>query len=66
MHDRYLRLGTGDMMEKKDAVQGMMDLIAMYPIETRFYVNAWTWGYEELLIAICEAYPNERVRVLSS
>lgn len=38
------RLGTGDMMLKKDAAQGMMDLIAMYPDDTKFFINAWTWG----------------------
>jgi len=38
------RLGTGDMMLKEDAARGMLDVIRLYPEDTRFFINAWTWG----------------------
>lgn len=39
-----VRLGTGDMMLKDDAARGMLDVISLYPEDTKFFINAWTWG----------------------
>ena len=38
------RLGTGDMMLKEDAAREMLDVIRLYSEDTRFFINAWTWG----------------------
>lgn len=33
-----------------------MKLFDFFPPKTRFFINAWTWGYEELLRAIAHRY----------
>jgi hypothetical protein len=32
------------MPEKKDGVQDVINLMKRYPSNTRFFLNAWTWG----------------------
>ena len=34
----------------------MVKLIALLPKTTYFYLNLWTWGYEDVLIAISKAF----------
>ncbi|GAA6060175.1 hypothetical protein JCM10212_005176 [Sporobolomyces blumeae] len=34
---------------KDEAVESVLDLMAEYPADTRFFLNTWTWGYEDLL-----------------
>jgi len=31
---------------KENAVTGFIKLVSAYPPETRFFINAWCWGYE--------------------
>ena len=33
-----------------------MDLMGRFPVTTCFFVNAWTWGYEDILIAIADHF----------
>lgn len=33
-----------------------MELFDLFPPKTRFFINCWTWGYEELLRAIAHKY----------
>ena len=39
-----------------EAVGGLVDLISYFPSHIRFFVNVWTWGYEDILKAIAEAF----------
>ncbi|KAI6128763.1 beta-lactamase-like protein, partial [Pisolithus croceorrhizus] len=38
------------------AVQGLIELIAMFPTTTFFFINSWTWGYEDILKGIALAF----------
>ena len=39
-----------------NAVKGLVELIALFDDDTYFFVNAWTWGYEDLLKGIARAF----------
>ncbi|KAI6114081.1 beta-lactamase-like protein [Pisolithus sp. B1] len=41
---------------KECAVQGLIELIAMFPTTTFFFINSWTWGYEDILKGIALAF----------
>ncbi|KAI6030614.1 beta-lactamase-like protein, partial [Pisolithus orientalis] len=38
------------------AVQGLVELIALFPSTTFFFINSWTWGYEDILKGIALAF----------
>ncbi|KAL7417806.1 hypothetical protein BDY24DRAFT_367705 [Mrakia frigida] len=61
--DSSAMLGTGDMMLKDDAARGMLDVISLYPEDTKFFINAWTWGYEELLLGISSTFPEDKIHL---
>ncbi|GAA5900062.1 hypothetical protein JCM6882_002603 [Rhodosporidiobolus microsporus] len=42
-----------------EAVAALVDLIAQYPQDTRFFLNTWTWGYEEILKGVHRAFGEE-------
>jgi len=37
-------------------MDGMVKLMALLPDDTRFYLNSWTWGYEDMLKAVAAAF----------
>ncbi|KAF9784697.1 beta-lactamase-like protein [Thelephora terrestris] len=41
---------------KRVATDGLVDLMGRFPATTHFFVNAWTWGYEEMLTAIASHF----------
>ncbi|KIK82104.1 hypothetical protein PAXRUDRAFT_154539 [Paxillus rubicundulus Ve08.2h10] len=41
---------------KGHAVQGLVELIALFPSSTYFFINSWTWGYEDVLKGIARAF----------
>ncbi|GEM10693.1 DNA cross-link repair 1C protein [Rhodotorula toruloides] len=47
---------TDELPTKDEAVAQVIALIAQYPPDTRFFLNAWTWGYEEMLKGIYKAF----------
>ncbi|CAE6503773.1 unnamed protein product [Rhizoctonia solani] len=49
-------IGTQIVPSKANAVQGLVDIISMYPEDTLFYLNIWTWGYEDILLGIAERF----------
>lgn len=38
------------------AATGLVDIIALYPQNTRFFLNLWTWGYEDIMKAIARSF----------
>ncbi|KAH9459880.1 hypothetical protein MJO29_003843 [Puccinia striiformis f. sp. tritici] len=38
-----------DVLTKEDAINTTIEMMSAYPDDTKFFINAWTWGYEELL-----------------
>ncbi|GAA5898232.1 hypothetical protein JCM5296_001191 [Sporobolomyces johnsonii] len=45
-----------ELVTKHEAIEWVVDLMAQYPPDTRFFLNAWTWGYEELLKSVYRAF----------
>ncbi|KAG6374360.1 hypothetical protein JVT61DRAFT_4394 [Boletus reticuloceps] len=41
---------------KERAVQGIVGLMASFPSSTHFFINTWTWGYEDVLKAIAHMF----------
>ncbi|KZT09201.1 uncharacterized protein LAESUDRAFT_542480 [Laetiporus sulphureus 93-53] len=41
---------------KDDATSGLLSLMGLLPVTTLFFINAWTWGYEDVLKAIARAF----------
>ncbi|KIJ59654.1 hypothetical protein HYDPIDRAFT_140447 [Hydnomerulius pinastri MD-312] len=41
---------------KEHAVQGLVELVALFPSSTYFFINSWTWGYEDVLKGIARAF----------
>ncbi|SGY74718.1 BQ5605_C005g03378 [Microbotryum silenes-dioicae] len=41
---------------KEEAIRDLVRLIRYYPEDTSFFINAWTWGYEELLKGLSRAF----------
>lgn len=44
------------ILSKSEGVEEVIKLIDMFPSETRFFFNCWTWGYEELLRSVAQRY----------
>ncbi|EJC97861.1 uncharacterized protein FOMMEDRAFT_42871, partial [Fomitiporia mediterranea MF3/22] len=43
----------------KEAVSGLIDLMKAYPVHMRFFINVWTWGYEDILKAVSQAFESK-------
>ncbi|KAJ7474010.1 beta-lactamase-like protein, partial [Mycena latifolia] len=41
---------------KADATTGLVNLMKLYPPTTYFFINSWTWGYEDVLKAVSRAF----------
>lgn len=40
---------------KAEGLRELIDKVSKYPKETKFYFSAWTYGYEEVWIALAKA-----------
>ncbi|KAH7921615.1 hypothetical protein BV22DRAFT_1132123 [Leucogyrophana mollusca] len=54
--DTACLLDTVVVPSKDTAVQGLVELIALFPASTYFFINAWTWGYEDVLKGVARAF----------
>ncbi|KAI0335707.1 hypothetical protein GY45DRAFT_1267000 [Cubamyces sp. BRFM 1775] len=54
--DTACLLNTYDVPTKADAANGVAGLMTLFPDQTRFYINAWTWGYEEIYKAVARTF----------
>ncbi|OCH87963.1 hypothetical protein OBBRIDRAFT_889439 [Obba rivulosa] len=54
--DTACLLDTIDVPTKADATSGLVTLMSLLPVTTLFFINAWTWGYEDILKAIAQAF----------
>jgi hypothetical protein len=50
---------TFEVPSKEDATNGLVKLMTLYPPDTRFFINTWTWGYEEILKAVAHAFSSK-------
>ncbi|TCD62352.1 hypothetical protein EIP91_006981 [Steccherinum ochraceum] len=54
--DTACLLSETPVPSKDEACKGLIELMAMLPSDTFFFINAWTWGYEDVLKAIARAF----------
>ncbi|EKM81504.1 hypothetical protein AGABI1DRAFT_69756 [Agaricus bisporus var. burnettii JB137-S8] len=45
-----------EIPSKNDATAGLIELMKLFPPNVYFYINAWTWGYEDILKAVSAAF----------
>ncbi|KAF7309339.1 DRMBL domain-containing protein [Mycena indigotica] len=41
---------------KEQATSGLIELMKLLPEDTYFFINSWTWGYEDILKAVSNAF----------
>ncbi|EIN13048.1 hypothetical protein PUNSTDRAFT_141568 [Punctularia strigosozonata HHB-11173 SS5] len=44
---------------KDVATFGLVELVQLFPPETLFFLNTWTWGYEDILKGIAHAFDSK-------
>ncbi|KAJ7154125.1 hypothetical protein C8R46DRAFT_1041872 [Mycena filopes] len=49
-------MSTLEVPTKSVATSGLVELMKLLPSTTYFFINAWTWGYEDVLKAISRAF----------
>ncbi|KAK0189903.1 beta-lactamase-like protein [Armillaria mellea] len=49
-------MNVEEVPTKEDAVNGLIALMQLLPESTHFFINSWTWGYEDALKAIARAF----------
>ncbi|TKY90837.1 hypothetical protein EX895_000835 [Sporisorium graminicola] len=54
--DTELLLCNQKVPTKQQACLDMVMLMRMYPPSTVFFLNCWTWGYEDMLIVTAKAF----------
>ncbi|KAF9515029.1 hypothetical protein BS47DRAFT_822800 [Hydnum rufescens UP504] len=54
--DTACLIGTVDVPTKIAATSGLIQLMGLYSVTTRFFINIWTWGYEDILKAVSKAF----------
>lgn len=47
---------TSIVPDKQSAVSGLVELIALFLPTTLFFINSWTWGYEDILKGIAAVF----------
>lgn len=54
--DTELLLCNQHVPTKQQACLDMVALMRMYPANTHFFLNCWTWGYEDMLVVTAKAF----------
>ncbi|OBZ69030.1 5' exonuclease Apollo [Grifola frondosa] len=54
--DTACLLGTVNAPSKTEATSGLVSLMSLFPPTALFFINSWTWGYEDILKAVAQAF----------
>ncbi|KAI0059573.1 hypothetical protein BV25DRAFT_1860161 [Artomyces pyxidatus] len=54
--DTACLFSTTEVPSKTEGTKGLTLLMSLLPLNTIFFINAWTWGYEEVLKAIARMF----------
>jgi hypothetical protein len=54
-----------EVPSKEEANSNLLELMELFPDTTKFFINAWTWGYEDVLKAIARRFKSKVVYILS-
>ncbi|GAA5954140.1 hypothetical protein JCM3765_005301 [Sporobolomyces pararoseus] len=48
-----------ELVTKEQAINDLLKMIKRYPRDTKFFLNCWTWGYEDLLKGIFKTFGHQ-------
>lgn len=51
---------------QEQATNGLIQLMLHFPSHTRFFINSWTWGYEDILKAVARAFTTKVPKIFVS
>ncbi|EKM52053.1 uncharacterized protein PHACADRAFT_54509, partial [Phanerochaete carnosa HHB-10118-sp] len=54
--DTACMLSTKLIPSKDEATSGLVSLMKLFPESTRFFINGWTWGYEDIYKVVAKAF----------
>ncbi|KAG8923551.1 hypothetical protein FRC01_012620 [Tulasnella sp. 417] len=54
--DTACMMFRSELPSKESAVEGLVKLISRYPSHYKFFINSWTWGYEDALIGVATCF----------
>ena len=54
--DTAALLQVTDVPSKEEASSNLVELMELFPDTTKFFINAWTWGYEDVLKAVARKF----------
>jgi hypothetical protein len=49
---------------KEEASSNLVELMELFPDTTKFFINAWTWGYEDVLKAVARRFSSKVTYIL--
>ncbi|KAJ7243370.1 beta-lactamase-like protein, partial [Mycena haematopus] len=52
-------MSTASVPTKASATSGLVELMKLLPSTTYFFINSWTWGYEDVLKAVSRAFRSQ-------
>ncbi|GAA5899885.1 uncharacterized protein JCM6883_006023 [Sporobolomyces salmoneus] len=52
-----------ELVTKEQAIDDLIELVKQYPEDTKFFLNSWTWGYEDLLKGVYKAFGAESIHL---
>lgn len=55
---------ASEVPSKEDASCNLVELMELFPDTTKFFINAWTWGYEDVLKAVARNFSSKVVYIL--
>jgi len=63
--DTAALMQEADVPSKGEASSNLVELMELFPDTTKFFINAWTWGYEDILKAIARNFCSKVAYTLS-
>ncbi|KAF9038654.1 beta-lactamase-like protein [Panaeolus papilionaceus] len=54
--DTACALKASEVPTKEEAVDGLVQLMETFPESTYFFINSWTWGYEDILKGVARHF----------
>ncbi|QRV86420.1 DNA repair metallo-beta-lactamase [Ceratobasidium sp. AG-Ba] len=64
--DTASMLGTQVAPSKAEGMGGLLEILTSYSQDTHFFINAWTWGYEDVLLRIAAQFNTKKYTLLTS
>ena len=54
-----MRFCAHGVLDQECATSGLIELMKLFPSSAYFFINSWTWGYEDILKAIAQSFQSK-------